>query len=204
MIRRRLALPLILGVLGAFLVSKPVMIVADMVRAAPAAETRSHDASQIVGLRFTDLNIPRGAQILSAYVEFADEHVTRTSSLTIRAQAVDDAPEIATAGATPGLRPLTSAGVVWSASARGSAPSAGRAQRTPNLAPMLQEIVGRPGWTPGNAIVLVFTRTGEGEAFDGGQGETPQLHVEFDPPSAHADRSTSGRRNSDGARPETT
>ena len=33
-------------------------------------------------------------------------------------------------------------------------------QRTPNLASIVQEIVSRPGWSPGNAIALVITGTG--------------------------------------------
>lgn len=172
MTRRRLALPLVLVVLAAFMLSKPVTIGA-----------RSDEPSQVVGLRFTDLEIPRSAQILGAYVEFAaHEPVTRTSSLTIRAQAVDDAPAIAsTDGATPVLRPLTTAGVSWSPSARGSTLMEEEAERTPDLAAMLQEIVSRPGWTPGNAVVLVFTRTGDGAPFDGGQDEAPQLRVDFRP-----------------------
>jgi hypothetical protein len=37
---------------------------------------------------------------------------------------------------------------------------AGPNQRTPNLASIVQEIMNRPGWIPGNAIVLVITGTG--------------------------------------------
>ena len=41
---------------------------------------------------------------------------------------------------------------------------AGPNQRTPNLASILQEIMNRPGWSPGNAIVLVITGTGSRNA----------------------------------------
>jgi hypothetical protein len=134
----------------------------------------------MVGLRFTDLDIPRNAGILSVQVEFAaHERADRAGPMTIRAQAVDDAPAIAGTRSSSSLRPLTIAGVEWSPSARGGTPAMGRGELTPNLAPMFQEIVSRPGWRPGNAIVLVFSRKGEGEAFECGRTEAPLLHIEY-------------------------
>lgn len=189
MARHRLALSAALVALAAFVLSVPVTIVAQVGRVSPAVDPRQphpstealdDGTSQMVGLRFTDLDIPRNAHILSAYVEFAaHEPPARTHSLTIRAQAKDDAPAIARAGGNPALTPLTIAGVEWSPSARRSAAAWGHGERTPDLAPMLQEIVNRPGWTPGNAVVLVFTRTGEGEAFEGGRTEAPLLQIEY-------------------------
>jgi hypothetical protein len=169
-------------VLGGVLLRHPVAIVAEVGRVPPArlaSNPAPHDeASQVVGLRFTDLDIPRDARILSAYLEFAaHERTTRTSSITIRAQATDDAPTIATAGGNPTLGPLTVAGVEWSP-ARGNV-AGGSGERTPDLAPMFQEVVSRPGWSPGNAVVLVFTRAGQGEPFEGGRTEAPQLHIEY-------------------------
>jgi hypothetical protein len=55
----------------------------------------------------------------------------------------------------------------------------GAAQRTPNLAPVLQEVVDRPGWSGGGALVLVITGSGArvAEAFDG--TFAPILHIEY-------------------------
>ena len=52
-------------------------------------------------------------------------------------------------------------------------------QRTPDLTPVLAEIVARPGWASGNAMVLIFTGSGTrtAEAFDG--TFAPVLHVEY-------------------------
>jgi hypothetical protein len=182
---RRVALSVIFAliVLGGVLLRHPVTIVAEVGGVPPARPASNQalqdEASQVVGLRFTDLDIPQGARILSAYLEFAaHEHTTRTSSITIRAQATDDAPTIATTGGNATLGPLTVAGVEWSPAARGNV-AGGSGERTPDLAPMFQEVVSRPGWAPGNAVVLVFTRAGQGEAFEGGQTEAPQLHIEY-------------------------
>ena len=52
-------------------------------------------------------------------------------------------------------------------------------QRTPNLAGVIQEIVSRPGWATGHAVVLIVTGTGKrtADSFNGGWG--PLLHVEY-------------------------
>jgi hypothetical protein len=54
-------------------------------------------------------------------------------------------------------------------------------QRTPNLSPVIQEIVGRPGWAPGNALVLIITGTGKrvAESYEGDPGGAALLHVEY-------------------------
>ena len=48
---------------------------------------------QTVGMRFSGVDIPQGATILSTYVQFeADETNAVATSLTIQGEAIDDAP----------------------------------------------------------------------------------------------------------------
>ena len=58
---------------------------------------------------------------------------------------------------------------------------AGTAQRTPNLASVVQAVVGRAGWAQGNALALQLRGTGRrtAEAFEGGASFAPLLHVEY-------------------------
>jgi hypothetical protein len=58
---------------------------------------------------------------------------------------------------------------------------AAEAQRTPNLAAIVQELVNQPGWSSGQALVLLITGTGErvAEAYDGEVAKAPLLHVEY-------------------------
>jgi hypothetical protein len=48
--------------------------------------------------------------------------------------------------------------------------AAGDAQRTPNLAAVIQEVVSLPGWAPGNALTVIITGSGRraAESFEGG------------------------------------
>jgi len=57
---------------------------------------------------------------------------------------------------------------------------AGLAQRTPDLAPVVQEVVDAPAWQAGDGLALFVTGTGKRSvvAFDGGAGGAT-LHVEF-------------------------
>ncbi|MCI0633910.1 MAG: IPT/TIG domain-containing protein, partial [Actinobacteria bacterium] len=115
------------------------------------------DRAQTVGLRFPGVEIPQGTPIVAASVQFTvDETGNGPVSLTLRGEAADDAaPFSATRGDVTG-RPKTVASVDWNPPAWSPTGDAGAAQRTPDLAALIQEIVDRPGWAPGNAVVLTL------------------------------------------------
>jgi hypothetical protein len=71
--------------------------------------------------------------------------------------------------------------VAWSPPDWTAVGAAGAAERTPDLAALLQEIVDRPGWAPGNALALLVTGTGTrtAESFDGLASAAPLLRVEY-------------------------
>ncbi|HEX6813105.1 MAG TPA: hypothetical protein VF384_15895, partial [Planctomycetota bacterium] len=138
--------------------------------------------SQVVGLRFTNLTIPAGAVITSAYVQFTcDEATTDPTQLTIAGQDSDDAATFANTALNISSRPLTTATVAWAPASWTTANEAGPNQRTPNLASAVQEITSRPGWFSGNAIVFVITGTGTriASAFDDGAAVAAQLIVTY-------------------------
>ncbi|HEV3408046.1 MAG TPA: Ig-like domain-containing protein [Gaiellaceae bacterium] len=132
-----------------------------------------------LGARFTGITVPRGATITRAYVQFqADEKGRNAASLTVRAQASDNAAGFATTTFGISSRPRTNASAGWAVPVW-TAGSAGEAQRTPDLSSVLQEVVNRPGWAAGNAAVVIITGTGRrtAESFEG--GPRPVLHVEY-------------------------
>jgi hypothetical protein len=113
-----------------------------------------------------------------------DEVKTAAVSLTVRAEAADQASLFTTALRNVSLRPRTVESVGWTPLAWSVAGEAGLAQRTPNLAAVIQEVVNRPGWKSDNALVIVITGTGvrTAEAWDGRTAGAPLLHIEFTPP----------------------
>jgi hypothetical protein len=136
---------------------------------------------QVVGTRFTDVQIPQGATITTAYIQFrVDEASTGSSSLTIRAEDSDDPLTYATTKSAVTSRPVTGA-VQWRPVSWPSTGAAGPDQRTPNLAALLQAAVDRPGWAPGNAFAVQISGTGRRTAMAHERlpAGAPALHVEY-------------------------
>ncbi len=137
---------------------------------------------QVVGLRFTGVNIPPGASIQNAYIQFqADEVSSDPTSLTIFGEAVDHATTFTSTNGNITSRPTTSASVAWSPLPWTTVGQAGPDEQTSNIAAVIQEIVNRPGWSSSNALAIIITGTGGrvAEAIDGVSSAAARLHVEF-------------------------
>jgi hypothetical protein len=143
-------------------------------------------SNQTVGVRFKGVTIPKGAQIVSAYVQFqTDEANTETTSLSLAGQAVDSAPTFAGTTRNISSRPTTLAAVAWLPPPWSIVGEAGPGQQTPDLRSVIQEIVNRPGWASGNSIAIIVNGTGHrtAEAFEVAALAAPLLHVEYYMPS---------------------
>ncbi|MEZ4733567.1 MAG: CSLREA domain-containing protein [Caldilineaceae bacterium] len=148
---------------------------------------------QTVGLRFTDLDLPAGATVLNAYIQFiVEEASNRPTTLLIRAEATDDAAPLTQARNGLSSLGVTTAGVTW---ADLPAWSKNEQQWTPNLAVVIQEIVDRSGWTTGNDLRLVITGVGLRSAwsYDGMADAAPMLYVEYAMDSAMATSDAANR-----------
>jgi hypothetical protein len=139
-------------------------------------------AGQTVGLRFAGLDIPQGAVITNAYIQFqVDETDTRATALLIRGEDTDNAATFSAASFGVSSRTTTASSVAWAPPAWTTVGEAGLDQRTPDLSAIVQEIVDRSGWLPSNALALVVTGSGErtAEAYDSAPAGAPLLHVEY-------------------------
>ena len=119
----------------------------------------------MTGLRFTDLPVPAGSTIDDARVQFSvDEVSSSAASYVVHGQLIGNAPPFVQGGASNpaaykniSSRTPTVATVAWdNVPAWTVVRDEGPDQRTPQLAPILQEIVSQPTWARGNAIVLAF------------------------------------------------
>lgn len=140
--------------------------------------------NQTVGLRFNGITIPQGASITSAYVQFTTTRsFSKSTSLTIEGQAVDNAGVFVKVDGNVSSRPRTTANVAWSPAPWTTIDEAGDDQRTSDLSSIVEEIVNRSGWTSDNSLVLIITGTGGGKreahSFEGSQVNAPVLHVTY-------------------------
>ncbi len=141
-------------------------------------------SNQKVGIRFSALNIPAGAEILDAYIQFAvDETLNEAATLTIQGQSVANAPAFVAQANNISSRARTAFQVLWAPNSWNRVGDAGTDQRTPDLSGIVQEIVNRADWATGNSMVLIITGTGKrvAKAFDGDRNLAPMLFVEYAP-----------------------
>jgi hypothetical protein len=139
-------------------------------------------AQKVIGLRFINVNIPQRATISKAYLQFkTDETTSGATALTIKGQAVNTAAAFSTVSKNVSSRAVTQASVSWSPKAWSVVGEAGLSQRSPDISPIIQEIVNRSGWASANAIAILITGTGVrvAESFDGDAAGAPLLHVEY-------------------------
>lgn len=137
---------------------------------------------QTVGMRFEGLNIPVGAEITSASIQFAvDETSNVNTQLTIAAENSGNAAAFSTAAYNLSDRAQTNAQVAWAPEAWNVVGQATAAQQTPDLSALLQEVVDRQDWQTGQAMVFIVQGSGKrvAESFEGSAVTAPLLHVEY-------------------------
>jgi hypothetical protein len=134
---------------------------------------------QTLGIRFANLGIPQGATILNAYIQFSSNGISASAvNLNIRMQ--DDANGLTFIGnGNITARTLLVGSVPWSPPAWNSSGQTGMDQQTPNLASLLQQVVNKSNWAPGNAAVFVIDGSGQRIASSYEAGNAPRLVVVY-------------------------
>ncbi len=139
------------------------------------------DGNQTVGVRFEEVSIEPGSTIANAYIQFTcdDSDDTKSIDLTVRGEAADNPGTFAEKDGDISSRATTKAQVKWSPEVWTAEGEAGPKQRTPDLSAIVQEIISRPGWAKGNAMVFTIIGTGSGVRVAASfEGAPPVLHVE--------------------------
>ena len=147
---------------------------------------------QTVGMRFVGLNIPQGATIVSATLQFTVDEAANINPciLMIYGEADDNPVAFTQSNGNITSRLRTTASIDWSPPDWLVVGEAGPSQMTPDLTSILQEIVDRPGFTTGSAVVLILDGVGQrvAESFDGSSESGPELCVSYEAPmGARAD-----------------
>lgn len=130
------------------------------------------DEDQWVGIRFSDIQIPQGATISNAYIQFtADENQSDPAAITIYGQAVDNANTFIDLDFNISSRPQTSASVSWTPVAWNTDDATSNEQ-TDDITSIVQEIVNRSGWQSGNSMAFLFEGSGTRSAYSRDTDET--------------------------------
>lgn len=117
---------------------------------------------QVIGLRFSNLPLARNASVRSAALQFVCRLATDVpTELSIAAEMTGNAARFTDKSGDITNRKLTTARVRWTPPAWNKDGDAGAAQQTPDLSPLIREVLAHPDWQPGNSVAFVITGTGK-------------------------------------------
>ena len=145
------------------------------------------DDAQRIGLRFVDVGIPQGSQIVSSYIEFEVDEIKDDSNsvnVIIDGQLTPDAEPFVDEFMNVSQRPAwTSTVVPWSVP---NWIAENDKSQTPDISVLVQELVDQADWAGGNAMVFTIqddpANPSEGvraaESYDGESSNAPLLHIE--------------------------
>jgi len=153
--------------------------------------TEAEDLQLMIGLIFRNVQIPVGAEIVKAYIQFTcDDNDNQEGPLPINVQGIKEANT--SAPFTYDLfsvssRPSTIASITWDAPIWDTKNQKGPNEATSDIASIVQEIIDQDGWASGNnmGFKLFNDETKkihrEAEAWDEyeGAGNAPQLVIAY-------------------------
>ncbi len=159
--------------------------VGDVSRGSSDLELYWDDGAQFVGTLFRDVQIPVGATIDTAYIQFVCKSAG-ADDITIEIYGIDSVTvdSIQAAKYSISDKEPTEAKLDWMPDPWIVEFDVKEEQKTPDLKTIVDEIVGNPGWESGNNMMFVLTGDVEENmirhaySFDM-DGEGPVLHVYF-------------------------
>lgn len=137
----------------------------------------------ISGMVFRNVNVPLGANIISAYLRIRsyDRYLTELVYGRIEAEAIDDTADFGDSRLIGSLS-KTSASVDWDLYEPWSEDTW---YTSPDIADVIQEVVGREGWSANNSLAIFYsTRQPEGgyrcfSSYDRDDPNAPKLEITY-------------------------
>ena len=151
-------------------------------------ERTSGARPQMVGVRFASVDIPQGAVVLGANIQFSVDEPDKSldpASFVIKAEDSENPVTFADMPFNISGRSTLADSVIWDVRegswADVGAGTAGPDQQTSDISSLVQALVNKGAWTAGNA--MAFTFSGEGvrtaESYSGEPTQAPLLTVRY-------------------------
>ncbi len=137
--------------------------------------------NQIVGLRFNNINIPEGATLLRAYIQFETDEINDpgdSTDLIIHGELDVNSNTFSVTNNNISSRTLTANTTEWNNVDDWSAIDvASYSQRTPAITDIVDEVISQEGWISGNSITFIISGTGKrvAKSFDENDLGAPKL-----------------------------
>lgn len=142
---------------------------------------------QTVALKFNNINLEPDAKIVKAYLQFAtDETVNQNTNLIIAGEASANPAAFSTARNNVSSRAQTAANVQWQPESWLVLNEVGTKQQTPNLSPIIEELIGSANWQAGSSMVFIISGSGKrvAQAYEVSPALAPRLVIEVEDDAA--------------------
>lgn len=143
------------------------------------------ESAKSIGIRYDSVTISTEENIKDAFLEFTMEgnsKKNKDTELIIHAELSPNSQSFTEEPLNISSRELTQASVIWSPETWDPKKAMEIKPRTPNIYPLIQEVIQQEDWELGNPITFIITGTGERDtvSFDGGgEDEAPILRLEL-------------------------
>jgi secreted PhoX family phosphatase len=161
--------------------------------------TKDGTSEQLIGMRFNNVSIPAGSQIVNAYIQFTVDEVTTSGTVNAVFGVEDQANALPISSASYNLQlrtPYLGDTTIWNVPPFSTIDNATTNERTPDLSNLVNRVVGKPAWASGNAMVILMAdpallsisgytgNTGKRTArsYESGSTKAPKLIVTYIPP----------------------
>jgi outer membrane protein assembly factor BamB len=138
---------------------------------------------QTVGVRFNGINVARGAKIRSAFLQFTcDEPSSEATNLLITVEQAANAARFQATSHDVSSRQKSTSEVAWQPKPWEKTGDSGAEQQSPDLAKLIQEVIDRADWKPGNSMAFLISGKGKrvATAAKGPTADAPRLIVDAD------------------------
>lgn len=139
--------------------------------------------TNLIGLRFQNLEIPQGVTILSAALDFtAAVPTSGNANYTIKGHDIGDSATFTETAFDISARPQTTAVENWNTA---DWTGVGDINTTPDLTHIVQEITDRTDWCGGNSLSLIIHELSAlssriAKSFDDNASDSPTLRISYD------------------------
>jgi hypothetical protein len=153
-------------------------------------EFPSDGGLQVIGLRYLNVELPRGANIIEAYIVVQVDEVEGDEPvhLIVDGELVPDAAPFENVDYNVRDRARTSAKVEWDPE---HYPTVGEKHQSSDISDVIQEIVNQENWASGNALAIIISdnpdnpSSGVRTVESGSGSQAAMLHVEYSSSKAY-------------------
>ncbi len=137
---------------------------------------------QWIGIRFTNIDIPKDAHIDSVFIQFTvKSEDTDPAVLQLHGDKFFNSSTFSDLDYNISSRTQSDTSVYWTVPNWDSEDESGPKQRTPNLAGIVEEIITQSLWQQGNAVSFIVEGSGRRSAFshDNDSQKAARLHIYY-------------------------